>query len=240
VATVTLPHLARHAALGDPQALHDRLLVGVRQTLFLTLPAAIGLFILAEPVIASIYQYGRFTADDTALTALALKGYALGLVSYSCIKVVSPAFSAINKPGIPLRISLTGIFLNIGLNYLLIRVCNLGILGLTLSVASVATLNVLQLAWASQRHVGTFFRKDFLQALLRIGLSCIVLIGALRLGTWLIDPLAGPVIVRLAGTLALCTLGVGAYFLAATLLGLSDVRMLLRRPGSEGVKGLRG
>jgi putative peptidoglycan lipid II flippase len=240
VATVTLPHLARLAAHDDHQALHDRLLVGVRQTLFLTLPAGIGLFLLAEPVVASIFQYGRFTAEDTALTALALKGYALGLVSYSCIKVVSPAFSAIDKPGIPLRISLTGIFLNIGMNYLLIRVFNLGILGLTLSVASVATLNILQLAWASQRHVGTFFRKDFLQALLRIGLSCIVLVGALRIGTWLIDPLAGPIAARIGGTLALCTLGAFAYFLAATLLGLPDVRMLLRRTGSGGVKGSRG
>ena len=140
VATVTLPHMARHAALQDKAALHDRLLVRVRQTLFLTLPAAIGLFVLAEPVIASIYQYGRFTAVDTARTALALKGYALGLVSYSCIKVVGPAFSAIDKPLIPLRISLTGIFLNAGMNYLLIRVFNLGILGLTLSVASTAKI----------------------------------------------------------------------------------------------------
>ena len=103
-----------------------------------------------------------------------------------------------------------------------------------------ATLNILQLAWASQRHVGTFFRPDFMQAVLRIGLSCIVLIGALKVGSWLIDPFAGPVILRVAGTLALCTLGAGAYFLAATLLGLPDVRMLLRRTGSEGVKGLRG
>ncbi|NBQ64228.1 MAG: murein biosynthesis integral membrane protein MurJ [Verrucomicrobia bacterium] len=217
VATVTLPHLARHAALEEKKALQDRLLVGVRQTLFLTLPAAIGLFLLAEPVIASIYQYGRFTADDTARTALALKGYALGLVSYS----------------------LTGIFLNAGLNYLLIRVYHLGILGLTLSVASTATLNILQLVWASQRHVGTFFRPDFLQALVRIGLSCIVLIGALRVGSWFIDPLDGPVIVRVAGTLALCTLGAAAYFLAATLLGLSDVRLFFRKSRAKQVKGFR-
>ena len=233
VATVTLPHMARHAALQDKAALHDRLLVGVRQTLFLTLPAAIGLFVLAEPVIASIYQYGRFTAVDTARTALALKGYALGLVSYSCIKVVGPAFSAIDKPLIPLRISLTGIFLNAGMNYLLIRIFNLGILGLTLSVASTATLNILQLAWASQRQVGTFLRRDFLRAVWRIGLSCIVLLGALKIGSWFIHPMAGPVPVRVAGTLALCALGTAAYFLAANLLGLSDVRMLLRRGGPK-------
>ena len=111
-------------------ALRDRLLVGVRQTLFLTLPAAIGLFLLAEPIVASIFQYGRFSPESTALTALALKGYTLGLVSYACMKVVAPAFSALDRPGIPLRVSLTGIFLNLTFNYILIRVYNLGILGL--------------------------------------------------------------------------------------------------------------
>ncbi|NBR47017.1 MAG: hypothetical protein EBT68_07920, partial [Verrucomicrobia bacterium] len=82
-----------------------------------------------------------------------------------------------------------------------------------------------------------FFRPDFIQAVLRIGLSCIVLIGALKVGSWVIDPFAGPVIIRVAGTLALCTLGAAAYFLAATLLGLPDVRMLLRRSGSRGSGG---
>ena len=56
-----------------------------------------------------------------------------------------------------------------------------------------------------------------------------VLIGSLKAGSWFIQPLAGPVPVRIAGTLALCILGAGAYFLATNLLGLSDVRMLLRR-----------
>ena len=96
-------------------------------------------------------------------------------------------------------------------------------------MASTATLNILQLAWASQRQVGTFLRPDFLRAAWRIGLSCIVLLGALKIGSWFIHPMAGPVPVRVAGTLALCSLGTAAYFLAANLLGLSDVRMLLRR-----------
>ena len=115
------------------------------------------------------------------------------------------------------------------MNYFLIRVCNLGILGLTLSVASTATLNILQLAWASGRHIGSFARPDFLQSLFRIGMCCIVLIGALRIGTWLIHPMGAPVPVRVAGTLALCALGVASYFLAATLLGLSDLSLLLKR-----------
>jgi putative peptidoglycan lipid II flippase len=228
VATVTLPHLARHAALDEKVALRDRLLVGVRQTLFLTLPAAIGLFLLAEPIVASIFQYGRFTSEGTALTALALKGYTLGLVSYACMKVVAPAFSAIDRPGIPLRVSLTGIFLNLTFNYILIRVYNLGILGLTLTTASVATLNILQLVWASQRHVGSYFEPHFLQGVGKILFCCVTLIGALLLGLQFIQPMGQPIPVRIGGTFALILLGSTTYFLAAKLLKLPDASLLLR------------
>ena len=228
VATVTLPHLARHAALDEKVALRDRLLVGVRQTLFLTLPAAIGLFLLAEPIVASIFQYGRFSSESTALTALALKGYTLGLVSYACMKVVAPAFSAIDRPGIPLRVSLTGIFLNLTFNYILIRVYNLGILGLTLTTASVATLNILQLVWASQRHVGSYFEPHFLQGVGKILLCCITLIGALLLGLQFIQPMDQPIPVRIASCVALVLLGAASYFLSAKILKLPDASLLFR------------
>jgi putative peptidoglycan lipid II flippase len=209
-------------------ALRDRLLVGVRQTLFLTLPAAIGLFLLAEPIVASIFQYGRFSSESTALTALALKGYTLGLVSYACMKVIAPAFSAIDRPEIPLRVSLTGIFLNLTFNYILIRVYNLGILGLTLTTASVATLNILQLVWASQRHVGSYFESHFLQGVGKILLCCVTLIGALLLGLQFIHPMDQPIPVRIGGTFALVLLGSLAYFLVAKLLKLPDLGLLLR------------
>ncbi|NBS07578.1 MAG: murein biosynthesis integral membrane protein MurJ, partial [Verrucomicrobia bacterium] len=214
VATVTLPHLARHAAMGERAALQERL---------------IGLFLLAEPITASIFQYGRFSSESTALTALALRGYSLGLVSYACMKVVAPAFSAIDRPGIPLRVSLTGIFINLLLNYLLIRVYHLGILGLTLTTASVATLNILQLAWASHRHVGSYFVPHFLQGIGKIILCCVALTGALLSGLQFIHPMGQPIPVRIAGTFALILLGSLAYFLVAKLLKLPDLSLLLRR-----------
>jgi len=228
VATVTLPHLARHAALDEKVALRDRLLVGIRQTLFLTLPAAIGLFLLADPITASIFQYGRFSVESASLTALALRGYSLGLVSYACMKVVAPAFSAIGRPGVPLRVSLTGIFLNLTFNYLLIRVYHLGILGLTLTTASVATLNILQLTWAAHRHVGSFREIAFLQGIGKILLCCLIFSGVLLTGMHFIDPLNGPIPVRLGGTIALVLLGSAAYFLTAKLLKLPDLGLLLR------------
>ena len=144
------------------------------------------------------------------------------------MKVVAPAFSAIDRPGIPLRVSLTGIFLNLTFNYILIRVYNLGILGLTLTTASVATLNILQLVWASQRHVGSYFEAHFLQGVGKILLCCITLIGALLLGLQFIQPMDQPIPVRIGGTFALVLLGSLAYFLVAKLLKLPDLGLLLR------------
>ena len=85
------------------------------------------------------------------------------------MKVVAPAFSAIDRPEIPLRVSLTGIFLNLTFNYILIRVYNLGILGLTLTTASVATLNILQLDVAAdlvrERHDVDVLARRFAEEL---------------------------------------------------------------------------
>jgi putative peptidoglycan lipid II flippase len=183
---------------------------------------------LAEPIVASIFQYGRFSVESASLTALALRGYSLGLVSYACMKVVAPAFSAIDRPGIPLRVSLTGIFLNLTFNYLLIRVYHLGILGLTLTTASVATLNILQLTWAAHRHVGSFREIAFLQGIGKILLCCLIFSGVLLTGMHFIHPLSGPILVRLGGTIALVILGGAAYFLTAKLLKLPDLGLLLR------------
>jgi len=85
------------------------------------------------------------------------------------------------------------------------------------------------LAWYSHRLVGSFRVPDFLQAIGKILLCCLVLIGVLLLGKMFIHPLGGALIVRITGTLALVVLGVSAYFLSAKLLRLPDLGLLLRR-----------
>ena len=83
VATVTLPLVSRSAALGNTPEFRGALAHAIRLVMLLTIPSAIGLIILAEPIIRLIYQHGRFTADATQQTAAALRFYAIGLVGYS-------------------------------------------------------------------------------------------------------------------------------------------------------------
>src|SRR5207237_5776500 len=110
----------------------------IRLVLLLTIPAAIGLFILAEPIIRLIYQHGRFTADSTTQTAAALRFYAIGLAGYSADKVLAPAFYALNKRYVPMFVTLTSIAINFSLNWFFTFYLHWGHRGLAFSTSMVA------------------------------------------------------------------------------------------------------
>src|SRR6476661_4399024 len=88
IATVTLPLVSRSAALGNTGEFRGALAHAIRLVMLLTIPSAIGLMILAQPIIAVIYQHGRFTAASTIQTAGALQFYAIGLAGYAGVKVL--------------------------------------------------------------------------------------------------------------------------------------------------------
>lgn len=117
VATVTLPMLSRLATEGMTPAFRGALAKGLRLVLFLTLPCAVGLSLLAQPIISVLFEHGKFTANDVLNTAGPLQAYAFGLVFYSAIKVLQPAFYTIDKRFIPMMISIGIIVLNLVLNY---------------------------------------------------------------------------------------------------------------------------
>ncbi len=107
--------------------------------LALNVPATIGLIALATPIIALIFEHGKFTAADTAATALALRYYALGLVGYSIVRIISPAFYALHRSRIPVIASITSVVANILLNVMLIEV--MGYAGLALGTSLAAIVN---------------------------------------------------------------------------------------------------
>jgi putative peptidoglycan lipid II flippase len=116
VATVTLPMLSRLATEGMTPAFRGALAKGLRLVLFLTLPCAVGLSLLSNEIVSILFEHGKFTAEDVANTAAPLQAYAFGLVFYSAIKVLQPAFYTIDKRFIPMMVSLGIIVLNASLN----------------------------------------------------------------------------------------------------------------------------
>jgi len=153
LATVTLPSVARKFARDDMGSFGRTVRSSMRLTLFLSIPAAVGLAALAGPIIGLIYQHGHFSARDTSQTALVLQAYAVGLAGYAAIKVLTPCFYALNLPRTPLRISLVAIGVNLALNLANATIFGLGVAGLAMATSCVALANFGQLCAALSRQV---------------------------------------------------------------------------------------
>src|SRR5437773_3225939 len=152
IATVALPLVSRSAALGNKTEFRGALAHAMRLVMLLTIPSAIGLMILAEPIIGLIYQHGRFTSASTTQTAGALRFYAIGLVGYSAVKVLAPAFYALDKRHLPMLVSLLSIAVNFGLNWFFAFQLKIGHRGLALSTSIVAIMNFLLLYIMMRRY----------------------------------------------------------------------------------------
>jgi len=175
VATITLPVVSRIAAGADTSEFGPTLGKAMRLAVFLTLPAAVGLWFLSVPIIGLIYEHGRFLAADTQQTGGALQYYALGLVAYACIKVLSPAFYAINKKWTPMLVSFGSVALNVVLNYWFMFHLGLGHKGLALSTTICATLNFAALYFLMRAPARKLDSARFASTIVRCTLATVPL-----------------------------------------------------------------
>ncbi len=236
LATATLPAVARAFARGDMAAFGRTARDSLRLAWFLALPASAGLAVLASPIIALIYQHGRFSAHDTAQTALALQAYSVGLAGYAAIKVLTPCFLALGLPGTPMRISFIGIGVNLALNLVNARVLGLGHAGLALATSAVALVNFLQLMVALSRRVDLGGLAQWSGFLARCFAAAALCAAAAWGVNHLAETLTASRLWRTAALAAAIGVSVPVYFGAAQLLRLDESaeawRMIRRRiPG---------
>lgn len=174
IGTVTLPEVSRQAARGDLTAFRATIARSLELVATLCLPAAAMLALLGEPVIGLIYQHGRFGAADTSAAAQALSGYAAGLAGYAAIKVLAPAFYALEDARTPMHVALLSIVINYAMNWGLVRGLGFGHEGLALSTSTVALVNCGVLYLVLRRRIGAL-GTDFSHALTRIGAATAVM-----------------------------------------------------------------
>ncbi len=233
VATVTLPVVSRAAALGDMGRFRATLAKAMRLAVFLTLPSAVGLLVLAHPIIALIYQRGKFTNADSLHTAEALQFYAIGLVGYSCIKVLSPAFYAIDRKWTPMTVSFLSIGLNLLLNWLFIFRLGMGHRGLALSTAVAATVNFTLLHFFMTRVSGSLETVAMVSTFGRCMLASlpIAILGWLC-HPWLVSMGNASLALRALSLVAVIAIAAGLYLAGSWILGIegfNEFRGILKR-----------
>jgi putative peptidoglycan lipid II flippase len=137
--TVLLPSLSKANLEGDTLEYSDLLNWGLRLTFLLALPAAVGLGVMAEPMIAALFNYGKFTAADIVRSAGPLMAYSAGLVGIILVKTLAPAFYARQDIRTPVRIAVAVLFATQAMNVVFVPF--LGVAGLALSIGLGACIN---------------------------------------------------------------------------------------------------
>ena len=143
ISIAALPTLSDHAARGDRVALMATYRRAIRATNFITVPSAIGLFVLAEPIVGVLFRHGRFTADDGMLTAQLLQIMAVALIPIGLVRVTVPTYYAIGDTRTPVVAASASLITTAGLGFLL--QAQLEIAGLTLATLAGALAQVVVL-----------------------------------------------------------------------------------------------
>ena len=118
--TVILPLLSKNHAGGETRDFSKTLDTGLRWVLLIGLPATVGLILLAEPAIITLFQYDGFSGHDVSMAGLALVAYAVGLPGFMLVKILAPAFYARQDTRTPVRIAIISMLSNMFMNLLFV------------------------------------------------------------------------------------------------------------------------
>jgi putative peptidoglycan lipid II flippase len=234
LATVTLPYLSRQHANDSMSEFSNTVDWSMKLVLLIATPAAVGLVVLAEPLVATIFYGGEFSGFDVVMTALSLQAFSIGLIGFSFVKILAPAYFAREDTRTPVKVGLIALGVNLVLSvvlaYWLTRIGYEGThAGLALAISVAALLN----AWLLYRGL----RKDGVirhssgwpSLLVQILIANVAMFAVLAfmqrpLSWWLATTIAGKT-TWLGVTIAA---GACAYFLVLLALGLRPGALRLR------------
>jgi putative peptidoglycan lipid II flippase len=226
LSTVILPSLSRSHATDSLEEFSRTVDWGLRLVLLIALPSAIGLFMLARPLLATLFNYGDFNAADVDMAGLSLMAYTLGLPAFMLVKVLAPAFYSRKDTRTPVRIAIVALVSNMVLN--LVFVVPLVMLevpgphaGLALATSIAAWVNagLLYRMLRKQQvyHPQPDWRRFFLQlGLAGCALGTVLFLGVPGMPVWL----DWTVWSRVSWLFVWIMAGAAAYFIALQLVGL--------------------
>lgn len=187
VGTASVPVLSRMASEGRMQDFRNTLSSSISLVFLMTLPSACGLIVLGEPIIRLLYSHGgAFHESDVPMTAWALSGYAIGLTGYAAIKVLSPAFYALDDAKTPMVIALVSIVVNVVACYLLMKLLSgvfvsdatpsgIGHVGVALATSCVALVNFFALAWFMRGKIQRLNGREVFASFIKIAIASAVM-----------------------------------------------------------------
>ncbi len=229
LATVILPNLSRQHAADSPEAFSNTLDWALRLVLVIGAPAAIGLAVLASPILTTLFQYGEFARGDVRMAALSLVAYSTGLLAFIAVKVLAPGYYARQDTKTPVRIAIVAMLTNIVLNLAL--VVPLKHAGLALATSIAAYLNAMLLYRGLLKRDILIPLKGWARLALKVAVACAAMTALLYYAgapedVWF----SWSAMERAYRLFALVAGGAAVYAATLLLLGLRPRHLL--RPGT--------
>ncbi|MCL4487084.1 MAG: murein biosynthesis integral membrane protein MurJ [Chloroflexi bacterium] len=227
--TAVFPTFSEQTARSEHEDFRRTFSTAFRTTMYLTVPAAVGLIILGRPLVALVFQRGEFDAQSTAETTWALQFYAIALFAHSGLEIVTRAFYAMHDTKTPVMVGVAAMAVNIALSLALIGPLAQGGLALATSVATILEMSTLLFILRSRFGALENGRVSLDEPRIAASIARTVA-GALVMGAvlvLLVDYLAArsAVLVGLAGL----AVGAGVYFGVTALLRSEEVTMVVHR-----------
>ena len=229
ISTVALPNLARLVAAGNMDEYRRSFSYALRLTFLLTVPASIGLMVLAEPICRLIFEGGQAIPLDTQQTAGALFYYAFGLCGFSAVKIATDGFYTFNDTRTPAIVSLCTVGLNILLNYLFIYRLGFDHRSLALSTSCTITLNFLALLFLLRGRAGGLGLSGIWLLMVKLAIASGVMGCACWWSYTQIEGWVGveSIIARLIGVFVPIGLGIAVLVGGAKLMRVRELDQLL-------------
>ena len=233
--TVLLPVFSGHAARNDHEQIRKGVTDGLRHILFVMIPAAVGLLVLATPVVQMIFEWKEFGEGSTWMTAIALQAYAPGLVVFSLAKIFVPAFYGMQDTKTPVKIGMIAVALNLTLNIIFVITLPQAVKHAGLAFATVlsSVFNMSCLALILQNRIGqpdwkkvaaTAARSFGAAALMA---SAVLFVHGLFPMSGIYDAV-GVKIGQIISVLASIVAGGGVYLIASLLFRAPELREFTR------------
>jgi putative peptidoglycan lipid II flippase len=230
-AIAALPTFSAQVARGKPEEMRNSLALLLRTVLSLALPAAFGLILLRNPLVALIYQRGEFSALSTQLVSWALLWYAAGLVFHCIVEIVSRAFYALHDTRTPVAVGVAAMSMNIGFSFLFTwlfaRVGWQPHGGLALANSLATALESVVLLYYMRKRIGGLQLKVIGSGLAKAALATTAMSAAILVWLWFTR-------VMTVWMVAIAGVGIGCvvYLAVMTALRAPELQMiggLLRR-----------
>ncbi len=227
IATVLFPTLARFAARGAYGDLRAMMANGMRQILFVLLPAAAAILVLSEPMIRLVYQRGEFDAAQTELVASALYWFAFSLPTNGLFLLLSRTFFSLQQPWTPTLIA--GLNLAVTAVACLLLYQPFGVEGIVAATAIATAASVVAQSVILRRELGGLELGGLLFSTLRIGVASAALAGAsLAVWTVLDEELGRSLAAQAASLGAALAIGLAVYLFLARMLRVPELDQIMR------------